>query len=94
MKKLPNVTTWASSLTPPVTCVKQLALDAGLNLGGDVLAGLRLHVDDVRVAFFDDRLVRHGQEGPALDDDLHDVVRGVLTPRRGQRGFYFYRRGH
>src|SRR6478735_7362641 len=40
---------------------EQFALHARVNLGGDVLPGLRLDVDDVRVALFDDRLVRDRQ---------------------------------
>ena len=56
-----------------------------MNLLRHVLPGLLLHVDDVPVAFLDDRLVRDGQERPALDDDFHDVVRGVLPARRRQR---------
>ena len=82
MKKLPKVTTWALVLHAVEDLREQLALHAGVNLGGHVLPGLLLDVDDVRVAFFDDRLVRDRQERPALDDDLHDVVRRRSGGRR------------
>src|SRR5262249_6919507 len=51
----------------------ELALDPGVDLTRRVLPGMLLDIDDVGVAFLDDRFVGDGQQRTAFDDDLDDI---------------------
>ena len=49
-----------------------------LDLLWHVMARMLLHVDNLLVSFFDDGIVRDGEECALLNDDFHHVMQAVF----------------